>query len=212
MTDAERTSGAVPSAEPAADPASAPRRLRADARRNRAKLLDVAEEVFAEKGTSASTEEIARRAGVGIGTVFRHFPTKRDLLEAVFVARQRRAAARANALRDAEDPGGAFYAFFTWLVQNAPEKNAFTEALTAAGSEVHNEASSPVKDEFRGAVGALLGNAQRAGAVRADIGFPEVITLLVGASHAAGHPMADENARSRALEVLLDGMRPHDGG
>ena len=212
MNDAERTPERDPAGLADAGGPGAPRRpLRADARRNRAKLLDVAEEVFAEKGTSASTEEVARRAGVGIGTVFRHFPTKQDLLEAVFVARLRRAADRAHALGDAEDPGGAFYAFFTWLVRNAPEKNAFTEALTAAGINV-DDVTSPIKDDFRDAVGTLLGNAQRAGAVRADIGFPEVITLLVGASHAAGHPMADEDSRARALDVVLDGLRPHGGG
>lgn len=74
------------------------RPLRADARRNRARLLDVAEAVFAEHGVTVSTEEIARTAGVGIGTVFRHFPSKEALLEAVYVARLRRLADDAAAL------------------------------------------------------------------------------------------------------------------
>jgi AcrR family transcriptional regulator len=184
------------------------RPLRSDARRNRAKLLDVAEEVFAEKGTSASTEEVARRAGVGIGTVFRHFPTKHDLLEAVFAARLRRLADDAAALGTAADPGGAFFAFFTQMVALAREKSAFSDALSAAGVDVR-DVTSPVKDDFRRAVTALLTRAQEAGAVRADIGYPEVITLMVGASHAAEHPVTAPGVRHRALLVVLDGLRPH---
>jgi AcrR family transcriptional regulator len=182
--------------------------LRSDARRNRAKLLDVAEEVFAEKGTSASTEEVARRAGVGIGTVFRHFPTKHDLLEAVFAAGLRRLADDAAELGAAEDPGGAFFAFFTRMVDYAREKNAFTDALSSAGVDVR-DITSPIKEDFHRSVTALLTRAQEAGAVRPDIGFPEVITLLVGASHAAQHPVTAPDVRHRALVVVLDGLRPH---
>lgn len=180
---------------------------RSDARRNRAKLLDVAERVFAEKGTSASTEEVARRAGVGIGTVFRHFPTKRDLLEAVFVARLRRLAEEADRLADAADPGEAFFTFFTQMVESAPEKNALSEALAAAGVDVA-ETASPIKDAFRTAVSTLLERAQKAGTVRPDIGFAEVITLLVSASHGAEHPFTAPEVRARALTVVLDGLRP----
>lgn len=189
---------------------STERPLRSDARRNRAKLLEVAERVFAEKGISASTEEVARRAEVGIGTVFRHFPTKNDLLEAVFVARLRRLADEAERLADADDPGEAFFTFFTQMVQSAPEKNALSEALAAAGVDVA-ETASPIKDAFRTAVSALLTRAQEAGAVRADIGFAEVITLLVSASHGAEHPFTAPDVRARALAVVLDGLRPPAG-
>lgn len=190
---------------------STERPLRSDARRNRAKLLDVAERVFAEKGTSASTEEVARRAGVGIGTVFRHFPTKGDLLEAVFVARLRRLADEADRLAEAEDPGAAFFTFFAQMVESAPEKNALSDALAAAGVDVA-ETTSPIKDAFRGAVSTLLERAQKAGAVRADIGFAEIITLLVSASHGAEHPFTAPDVRARALTVVLDGLRPRGDG
>jgi len=188
----------------------AERPLRSDARRNRAKLLDVAERVFAEKGTSASTEEVARRAGVGIGTVFRHFPTKSDLLEAVFIARLRRLADEADRLA-AADPGEAFFSFFTQMVESAPEKNALSEALAAAGVDVQ-ETTSPIKEGFRRSVTTLLQRAQQAGAVRDDIGFAEVITLLVSASHGAEHPFTAPDVRARALAVVLDGLRPHRDG
>jgi AcrR family transcriptional regulator len=88
-------------AEPSGPSAAKP--LRADARRNQARVLETAEAVFAAKGTAASTEEIARQAGVGIGTVFRHFPTKEALLEAVFVGRLRRLADEVDALAAAKD-------------------------------------------------------------------------------------------------------------
>src|SRR5262249_57944267 len=97
---------------------------RADARANRARILDVAEEVFGKGGESASTEEVARLAGVGIATVFRHFPTKAALLEAGLVRRFDRLCERAEALLDAADPGSAFRDFFGQLVTDAATKIA----------------------------------------------------------------------------------------
>ncbi|MEU9844544.1 helix-turn-helix domain-containing protein, partial [Actinomadura sp. NPDC048032] len=108
------------------------RPLRADALRNRAKVLAAAEEVFAVQGTSASTEEVARKAGVGIGTVFRHFPTKESLLEAVLVALLKRLAAEARDLRAAADPGAAFFGFFTRVVSQAASSGARSPARSRA--------------------------------------------------------------------------------
>jgi AcrR family transcriptional regulator len=96
--------------------------LRADARANRARILDVAEEVFGQGGESASTEEVARLAGVGIATVFRHFPTKAALLEAVLARRFGRLREHAEELLGAGDPGQAFAGFFRYLVADAPAK------------------------------------------------------------------------------------------
>jgi len=188
-------------------PPEAGKPLRADARRNRARLLDVAEEVFAAKGTSASTEEIARAAGVGIGTVFRHFPTKEALLEAVFVGRLRRLAEEADALAAGDDPGGAFYAFFSRVVDHSPTKNAFADALTEAGVDVRSAASEAGQDVLR-ALSVLLDRAQHAGAVRADVRAPEVIALLIGACRAAEYVGADDALRARTLAVFMDGLRP----
>src|SRR5271168_4009590 len=97
---------------------------RVDARANRSRILDVAEEVFGAGGESASTEEVARLAGVGIGTVFRHFPTKAALLEAVLVRRFDRLREQAEALLNAVDPGAAFLGFFGHLVADAAAKIA----------------------------------------------------------------------------------------
>src|SRR5215213_5630624 len=104
-------------------------------RANRGRILDVAEEVFGTGGESASTEEVARLAGVGIATIFRHFPTKRALLEAVLVKHFDRLCQRALSLAEAADPGRAFFDFFGQLVDDAAGKLAIVEAFTDAGGD-----------------------------------------------------------------------------
>jgi AcrR family transcriptional regulator len=188
------------------DPAPA-KPPRADARRNRARLLEVAERVFAERGTGASTEEIARQAGVGIGTVFRHFPTKEALLEAVFIERLTRLGEQATALAASQQPGPAFFAFFTLVVDQASAKNAFADALAAAGVNVQ-AAALGVSGEFSGVLMGLLSRAQQAGAVRSDIGVTELKAVLVGASRAVEHAGEDPATRARTIAILLDGLRP----
>jgi AcrR family transcriptional regulator len=183
------------------------RLLRADARRNRARLLEAAEQVFADRGIGASTEEVARQAGVGIGTVFRHFPTKAELLEAVFVGRLTRLGERAAALSESEEPGPAFFTFVALVVDQAPAKNAFADALAAAGVNVQAVASG-VSGEFARAMTVLLSNAQRAGVVRPDIGVGELKAVLVGASRAVEQGGDDPATRARILAVMLDGLRP----
>jgi AcrR family transcriptional regulator len=183
------------------------RPLRADARRNRARLLEVAEQVFADRGIGASTEEIARQAGVGIGTVFRHFPTKEALLEAVFVGRLARLGERAAALSESEEPGPAFFAFFALVVDQASTKNAFADALAAAGVNVQ-AVTSGVSGEFGEAMTGLLNNAQQAGAVRPDIGVHELKAVLIGAARAVEQGGDDPAIRVRILAIMLDGLRP----
>ncbi|MDN3351406.1 TetR/AcrR family transcriptional regulator [Actinomadura sp. DC4] len=179
---------------------------RADALRNRARVLEAAETVFDAHGTTASTEEVARAAGVGIGTVFRHFPTKEALLEAVYVTRLGKLAAEADALASAETPGEAFFAFFARVVGHAATKNAFSAALMEAGVDVR-ETTAETGRELRRALAALLDRAQEAGAVRRDVGLAEIMTLLVGASQAAERVGGDPGVRDRALSVVFDGLR-----
>jgi AcrR family transcriptional regulator len=179
--------------------------MRADARRNRERLLAVAEQVFAQKGVTASTEEIAREAGVGIGTVFRHFPTKEALLAAVFVGRLQWLADEAESLCMAEDPGAAFVEFFTLVVSQSATKNAFADALTQAGVDVYQATVEARQGLLRG-LGELLVRAQQAGALRADVGVEDVLALLVGASRTAEH-VTDPTIRARTLRIVLDGLR-----
>lgn len=173
--------------------------MRADARRNRERVLEAAGVVFASKGPAASTEEVAAQAGVAIGTVFRHFPTKEALIEAVFVERLRRLAAEADAMANEDDPGAAFFKFFAYAVEQSATKYAFTEggqatavqsAISLAGKDLHE------------AMGRLLTRAQHAGAVRDDVRIPEVVALLIGAARAVEH------GGTQVLPLVLDGLRP----
>ncbi|GII63665.1 TetR family transcriptional regulator [Sphaerisporangium krabiense] len=186
---------------------AAERPLRADARRNRARVLRAADAVFAAKGAGASTEEVAREAGVGIGTVFRHFPTKEALLTAVLVDRLRRLADEAEALADAEDPGGAFFGFFARVVEQGRTKTTFIDLLRQAGADVRAETAA-YGARVTAAVAGLLVRAQRAGAVREDAGVAEVLALMAGSARAAEHAAFDDEVRARALAIVFDGLRP----
>ncbi|MFF3334751.1 TetR/AcrR family transcriptional regulator [Streptomyces sp. NPDC002888] len=183
---------------------------RADARTNRERILNVAEEVFGKGGESASTEEVARLANVGIATVFRHFPTKAALLEAVLVKRFDRLREQAEALLHATDPGAAFFGFFSHLVADAAGKIAIAEALLEAGGD-HDGDAARASDGLRQAVGALLQHAQRADAVRSDVELPEVYALLVATSRAAAHARLEKEVRDRMLAIVFDGLAPAKG-
>jgi AcrR family transcriptional regulator len=178
--------------------------LRADARRNRARLLAAAEEVLTAKGPAASTDEIAKAAGVGIGTLFRHFPTKEALIEGVLAARMRRMTEEAARLAAT---GDGLEVFLRHAVDQAEVKNALAGLLTSAGVDIAATVDG-VRDDLIAALGALLSNAQKAGAARPDLRAPELIGLLAGASRAVEFAGADPAARERILAVILDGLRP----
>ena len=180
--------------------------MRADARDNRDKILAAAEEVFGQ-APGASTEEVAKLAGVGIGTVFRHFPTKADLLEAVLTVRLERLRDRATELADEPDAGAAFFAFFHQVVSEAATKLAIGEALLASGVAVGEDAHQAGAG-MREAFGKLLQRAQESNAVRRDAGFPEVYALLIGASRGATAAGLEPAVRDKMLELLYDGLRP----
>jgi AcrR family transcriptional regulator len=186
---------------------STDRPRRADARTNRDRILTVAEDVFGRGGEAASTEEVARLAGVGIATVFRHFPTKTALLRAVLIGRLEGLRDQARTLSHAAEPGEAFFGFFAHMVADAATKIAITNALVDAGGD-NDPAVTQASENLREAVGALLEQAQRAGAVRADIELPELYALLVGTSRAAAYARLDERVQARTLAIVFDGLRP----
>jgi AcrR family transcriptional regulator len=181
--------------------------LRADARRNRGRILEAAEAVFPVSGLSAPVEEIARRAGVGIGTVYRHFPTKEALFEAILVSRIERLTEEAGSLSSATDAGAAFFELFGRIVEEAGARKAFADALARAGVDV-KAATSAAGQELLRELGALLTRAQQAGAVRHDVDLDRVTALLVGACLAAEHGNLDRGLQARALAIVFDGLRP----
>jgi AcrR family transcriptional regulator len=183
--------------------------LRADARRNRARILDAAEAVFVGKGASASTEEVASRAGVAIGTVFRHFPTKGDLLRAIMKQLRERLTEEVRALGTDGDPATGLFDFFTRMVEQAAVKKAVVDLLADSGVEV--TVAEPV-NALRQAIGALLARAQAAGTVRRDVGLDETMALLAGTCQGALSAGWDAELQRRTLAIIFAGLRPTKGG
>ncbi len=180
------------------------RPLRADARRNRALILDAAVEAFASDGLSVPVHEIARRAGVGTGTVSRHFPTKEALFEAIMLSRAGRLADQAAELARGDDPGAAFFEFFSLVIAEGTANRGLAEALAGAGFDLEAAAKRDGIDVM-GALSSLLFRAQRAGAIREDVDVADVKALLTGCL-ARTPTAADPAASDRMVSVVRQGL------
>ncbi|MET0420124.1 MAG: TetR/AcrR family transcriptional regulator [Acidimicrobiia bacterium] len=189
----------------AGDTAVLPRR--ADARRNREQVLAAAEAVFSERGVKAPIEEVARRAGVGVGTVCRHYPTKQALVDAVVHRLLEPLIERARPALDATDPGEAFRNFVFALSDVQARHVALAEQMAYEIDGAMEK--GPLRAELRTIANELLVRAQAAGSIRADIGAADVSMLFSGAAHATSlvgeH---QEELRHRYVTVILDGLRP----
>lgn len=206
-TAADRAAAMTAPGPPRSDagPAGGDAGLRADARRNRARILAAAAEIFAEHGASASTEEVARRAGVAIGTVFRHFATKDDLLRAIMKDLLQQLTNQVNLLAAEGDPATALFDFFTSLVGQAAARKAVVDLLTATGTDV--QVTSAVQ-ALRHGIGELLTRGQQAGAVRPDVQVAEVMALLTSTCQGALHGGWDSHLQHRTLAIIFTGLRP----
>jgi AcrR family transcriptional regulator len=179
---------------------------RADARANHDKLVAAARALFTEKGTSAPLEEVAERAGVGIGTLYRHFPTRQALLEAVYVD-EVEAMARAATELEELPPWDALSQWLHQYLGFAATKRALNEALME--TDPNSNVLLTCRTAITGAGTALVERAQHAGAVRTDTTFLDIVRM-VGAI--AMVPTEDPEQKKRLLELALDGLRyrPHD--
>ena len=189
-------------------PAGGPRPMRADAQRNYARLLDAARAAFVERGADdVSLEEIARRAGVGIGTLYRHFPTRQALLEAVYRDQVDTLSARAEELLRTESPEEALAEWMRALLEFSSTKRSMTSALLATlGTD--SELLSACVTVIRTAAEALLARAQQAGVVRPDADAGDLMRL-VHAVNIATEKAPDPGQADRMLALILDGLRPH---
>jgi len=180
---------------------------RADARRNYDKVLAAAREAFAEGGESTSLEEIARRAGVGIGTLYRHFPSRQALLEALYVDEVEEVCRSAAELEGA-DPWEALNAWFDRLIGYIATKRALLHELLN-----YLDQDAPLFKVCRASLFAagepLLKRAQDAGVVREDVEFSEVMQMLMGILKI---PAEDPAQTKRLLRIALDGLRYNAGG
>jgi AcrR family transcriptional regulator len=168
---------------------------RADAVRNRAKILDAAARVFAAQGAAASTEQVAAEAGVAIGTIFRHFPTKTDLLAAIMKDTLVRVAERMTA------PTATLFEVFAELVRESAAKRSVIDLLP--GLDVQESIS-----RFQAEVGTLLRRAQQTSAVRGEVRVDEVMALLIGLCRGAQWGGWDDDLQTRTLAVVFAGLAP----
>lgn len=175
---------------------------RADARRNYDRVLVAAREAFAEGGESTALEEIARRAGVGIGTLYRHFPTRQALLEALYVNEVQAVSRSAAQLEDA-DPWNALSLWFERLIGYLATKRALAHELLD-----YLDQDAPLFRECRSALFAagepLLKRAQDAGVVRPDVDFSDVLHMVGGITKM---PASEPGQVEHVLRVALDGLR-----
>jgi AcrR family transcriptional regulator len=161
----------------------ADRALRADAERNRRRLLDAAQALFRERGLDVGVAEIAQHAGVGRGTLFRNFPTKQDLIAAIVIERMHENCGYARSLLEAPDAGEALFGFLEEMVGRQQLDRCLFDAV--ADTFLANQEIRAAHAEIVGSLDELLARAKEAGAVRSDIGAMDVLLLLKGVFEAA---------------------------
>jgi AcrR family transcriptional regulator len=191
-------------------PADMVRKPRADSVRNRERVLEAAKAVFSAGGPEASLEAVARRAGVGIGTLYRHFPTREALFEAVYRREVDQLSELAEQLKGTADPVDALRHWLKSNVQLVATKKGMIAAL-ALVMQSSSELYAYSFDRLTRAVGTLLDRAVAAGAVRSDISAEDVLRALIGMCYMHDQP-GWQSTVLRLLDVFVDGLRVQSGG
>jgi AcrR family transcriptional regulator len=185
--------------------ATSPRPLRADAQRNRDTLLEAAVRAFSQEGPDVTLDAIAKDAGVGIGTLYRHFPTREALVEAAYRNELARLCDIVAELLETMPPDEATRAWMDRFVDYMTTKRGMADALRALIASGGNPYAHS-RDRLTTAITTLLAAAAAAGTVRPDIEPGDVLLSLSGVSLAAGDPAQRDQAR-RLLDLLMDGLR-----
>ncbi|MEU9447594.1 TetR/AcrR family transcriptional regulator [Streptomyces sp. NPDC048277] len=180
--------------------------MRADARRNHDRLLAEARTVFAEHGTDASLEDVARRAGVGIGTLYRHFPNRHALMSAVFEDAVNELLDRAQELLNTPEPCAALLTWLREVVTHAAEYRGLSRALMSVSSADPASALARCGTPMREAGTALLTRAQETGAVREDVQIGDLLQLTHAIALASEESPGDPDLADRLLELTLRGL------
>jgi AcrR family transcriptional regulator len=178
-------------------------RMRADARRSRVKLLQAATAAFAEHGADAPLDDIARRAGVGIGTLYRHFPTRLDLQAAVYTSQVQTVCEAADELLVSTDPEQALIAWVHALAAYLVTKRGLANALIGAVGK-DSELMNGCMTAMRNAAERLVDNAKQAGVLRADVSARDLLRLVHGIAVATEQSPEDTD---RLMTLMLDGLR-----
>lgn len=182
------------------------RKTRTDAQRNRERILQVAKEAFAHSGANTSLDDVARQAGVGAGTLYRHFPTRDALLEAVYHTEVAKLAAAERELSAKLPPVEALRAWMLLFVDYIAEKHIIAAALNAfAGgpSKLYDSSRAPIT----GAIEALVDRAIKSGDIRKDLKAFDLLRALIGVSNVASAPDWQQSAK-RLVDILILGSRP----
>lgn len=181
------------------------RKPRADAQRNRERILEVAREAFTRSGADASMDEIAREAGVGAGTLYRHFPTRDELIEAVYRTEVEKLAAAARRFSEERSPVEALRAWMLLFVDHIAAKQIIAPALNSVvggAAKLYESSHASV----RGAIEGLVKRAIESGDVRPDLEAFDLLRALIGVAHVAASPDWKRSAR-RLVEILIQGAR-----
>jgi AcrR family transcriptional regulator len=177
------------------------RPLRADAERNRRRLLETAQTLFRERGLDVSVAEIAEAAGVGRGTLFRNFASKEDLIAAILAETMSEVAARGRELVDAPDPTAALFEFLQEMVGRQQLNRTIAESIDE--SWLARDDIRAVQEEMLGVLEQLVVRAQASGGIRGDIGATDVLMLFKGACVAATHiGQGDPHAIDRQIDLI----------
>jgi AcrR family transcriptional regulator len=186
------------------EPTASDRPLRADARRNRERILAAARELFAEAGPATQMDDVARRAGVGVGTVYRHFPTKDVLVGELVRAKLLRHAERAREWQATEDGWAAFEGFVREAFAEM-EADASQQRMMWVADEAAFEYAADARAEVSGAVDVLVARAKAAGELRPDFDVEDMPTLMCAIGSVMSAPTA--NRADRLLDYLFNGVR-----
>jgi AcrR family transcriptional regulator len=185
---------------------SVARKPRADGQRNRERLVQAAKAAFAETGPDVSLEEIARRAGVGIGTLYRHFPNRDSIVEAVYRREVEQLAAAATRLLESPAPAEALHEWLRLLVDYIATKKVVAEAISPAVGGV--AALYPASGaQLTEAMSQLMARAMASGDIRDDLDPDDLLRALAGFTYGAAAPGWRESTL-RLLDVLMDGLKP----
>jgi AcrR family transcriptional regulator len=178
--------------------------MRQDARENRERILAAAEQVFGSHGAVGSTEEVARVAGVGIATVFRHFSTKEDLIEAALLRHFDQLTGRAHALVDLAEPVTAWRELVRTMIETGATKLMLI-SIVAEGDRFP-ESATAASGRLKAAVAVALRRAQDSGAVRQSVSVEEVYLLIRGLAQATATAQVPPATLDRAIEIVLTGL------
>jgi AcrR family transcriptional regulator len=182
------------------------RPMRADAVKNRQKILEAAEAIFAAEGLAVPIDTVAERAGVGVGTLYRHYPTKEALFQAIVTARLEYLLQVAKDHAHAAVPGDALFSFLQEFATQASAKHDLFDALNSAGIDIKSNCAE-MMDDMKRSIDVLRQRAVATQSVRSDVSTEEMIGLVVGACQTGSHAGYDDATVQRMVRIVCDGLR-----